>query len=207
MLFYSRLVLFGLSFFSASTFASSLSIAIMAISVMLFGAGNYKLLTSKTAKYGYVLEELEDSKDYKGALEFYYEKEKNYKEQIGIAMSQIDMVKDKQETLITILYQNNKEHYTSVIDTGKEAESLIYDNTRKILNRIMAISHTKGSNVNLEHKEYIEDIINKNKEILSEFDKMLIEVSKIGENDNIHDSSILTDMTNILKKQRGEKII
>lgn len=174
---------------------------------MLFGVGNYRLLTSKTAKYGYVLEELEDGKDYKEALEYYYDREKNYKEEIGSAITQINMVKDKQDTLLAILYQNNKEHYTSVIETGEEAQNLIYDNTRKILNRIMAISHTKNTGINQEHKEYMKNILNKNEEILTEFDKMLIEVSKIGENDSIYDSSILTDMTNILKKQRGEKLI
>ncbi len=162
---------------------------------------------SNTAKYGYDLDKLKDVNDYKQALESCYSKKSPFEKEISQAILQIVSIDKKNKVLNEILQQNNKEHFTALTDLGVQATSFLVNNVRKILNRIAIYDADMGENLSEEHKKYIQKLIVSNENILTEFNKLLTEVSQLDDtttDDTL--SNVLSDMTNSLKTLRGDEI-
>ena len=90
---------------------------------------------------------------------------------------------------------------------GEQATSFLVNNVRKMLNRIAIYDADMGENLLGEHKAYIDQLIVSNENILTEFNKLLTEVSQLDDtstDDTL--SNVLSDMTNSLKMLRGEDI-
>lgn len=160
---------------------------------------------STIAKYGYDLDKLKDENDYKEALESKLDKKSPFYNEVTQALTELDSMTKKKKVLAELLEQNNQEHFTALTDLGNQATNFLFNNIRKILNRIAIFdSDIKGSLEN-EHKIYIKKILDSNEEILVEFNKLLTEVSQMdntASDDTL--SKILNDMTNSLKTLRGE---
>ena len=162
---------------------------------------------SNTAKYGYNLDKLKDVNDYKQALESCYSKKSPFEKEITQAISQITSVDKKNKLLNEILEQNNKEHFTALTDLGIQATSFLVNNVRKMLNRMAIYDADMGNNLLDEHKKYIQDLLIANENILTEFNKLLTEVSQLDDtstDDTLR--NVLSDMTHSLKTLRGEEI-
>lgn len=162
---------------------------------------------SNTAKYGYDLDKLKDVNDYKQALDSCYSKNSPFAKEIKQAIDQVVSVDKKNRVLTEILTQNNKEHYTALTDLGEQATSFLVNNVRKMLNRMAIYDADMGENLLGEHKAYIDKLIVSNDNILTEFNKLLTEVSQLDDtatDDTL--SNVLSDMTNSLKMLRGEDI-
>lgn len=181
-------------------------VAVFINTIVLIGEVVY-LTSSNTAKYGYDLDKLKDTNDYKQALESCYSKSSPFSMEIKQAISQITSVDKKRTILIEILEQNNKEHYTALLDLANQAVTFLINNVRKILNRIAIYDADINDDLLEEHKNYIKRLISSNEEILTEFNKLLTEVSQLD--DTLNDDTlgkVLNDMTNSLKTLRGEDI-
>ncbi len=162
---------------------------------------------SNTAKYGYDLDKLKDVNDYKQALDSCYSKNSPFAKEIKQAIDQVISVDKKNRVLTEILTQNNKQHYTALTDLGEQATSFLVNNVRKMLNRMAIYDADMGENLLGEHKAYIDQLIVSNENILTEFNKLLTEVSQLDDtstDDTL--SHVLSDMTNSLKMLRGEDI-
>lgn len=162
---------------------------------------------SNTAKYGYNLDKLKDVNDYKQALESCYSKKSPFEKEITQAISQITSVDKKNKVLNEILEQNNKEHFTALTDLGIQATSFLVNNVRKMLNRMAIYDADMGNNLLDEHKKYIQGLLIANENILTEFNKLLTEVSQLDDtstDDTLR--NVLSDMTHSLKTLRGEEI-
>ncbi len=195
--------IYGLSF----AIQPVLFCVMIALNILVLAGEILFLSFSNTAKYGYDLDKLKDVNDYKQALDSCYSKNSPFAKEIKQAIDQVISVDKKNRVLTEILTQNNKEHYTALTDLGEQATSFLVNNVRKMLNRIAIYDADMGENLLGEHKAYIDKLIVSNENILTEFNKLLTEVSQLDDtstDDTL--SNVLSDMTNSLKMLRGEDI-
>ena len=163
------------------------------------------LTHSTEAKYGYDLDKLKNSNDYKGALESKLSKNSPFKDEIKQALTQLDSITRKKNVLNELLEQNKQEHFTALIDLGNQATNFLFNNIRKILNRLAIFDSDSSNSLENEHKAYIQKLLKSNESILVEFNKLLTEVSQM-DNTASDDTlkNVLSDMTSSLKALRGE---
>lgn len=195
--------IYGLSF----AIQPVLFCAMIVLNILVLAGEILFLGLSNTAKYGYDLDKLKDVNDYKQALDSCYSKNSPFAKEIKQAIDQVTSVDKKNRVLTEILTQNNKEHYTALTDLGEQATSFLVNNVRKMLNRMAIYDADMGENLLGEHKAYIDKLIVSNENILTEFNKLLTEVSQLDDtstDDTL--SNVLSDMTNSLKMLRGEDI-
>ena len=168
--------------------------------------GEYVYMThSTTAKYGYDLDKLKNANDYKDALESKLDKKSPFYDEVKKALSQLDSITRKRQVLEEILEQNNQEHFTALTDLGEQSTNFLFNNIRKILNRIAIFDSDINSSLENEHKTYIQKLLNSNEDMLVEFNKLLTEVSQMDDTSSDDTlSKVLNDMTNSLKALRGE---
>lgn len=163
------------------------------------------LTNSTEAKYGYDLDKLKSANDYKDALESKLSKNSPFREEIKQSLTQLDSITRKKSVLNELLEQNNQEHFTALIDLGDQATNFLFNNIRKILNRIAIFDSDISNSLENEHKAYIQKLLKSNESILVEFNKLLTEVSQM-DNTASDDTlkNVLSDMTSSLKSLRGE---
>lgn len=193
--------LYGLTFSSNVVFF----ISVILVNIAAISAEYVYLTHSTTAKYGYDLDKLKSANDYKDALESTLSKHSPFAKEVKQALSQLDSITRKRSVLNELLEQNNQQHFTALTDLGDQATNFLFNNIRKILNRIAIFDSDIGNSLENEHKAYIQKLLSSNENILTEFNKLLTEVSQM-DNTSSDDSlsNILSDMTNSLKILRGE---
>ena len=127
---------------------------------MLVLATEYIYLTHSTkAKYGYDLDKLKTANDYKDALESKISKNSPFYDEIKKALSQLDSITRKKNVLNELLEQNNQQHFTALTDLGDQASTFLFNNIRKILNRIAIFDSDIGHSLENEHKAYIQKLL------------------------------------------------
>ena len=193
--------IYGLTFSSNSV----LFCLVILINISILVSEYIFFTHSTTAKYGYDLDKLKNANDYKDALESKLIKNSPFFNEVKQALSQLDSITRKKSVLNELLEQNNQEHFTALTDLGNQATNFLFNNIRKILNRIAIFDADMGNSLEKEHKEYIQKLLNSNENILAEFNKLLTEVSQMDNTSSDNTlSQILSDMTNSLKSLRGE---
>ena len=180
-------------------------IATIIVNAVLLISETVYLTNATEAKYGYDLDKLKNSNDYKNALESKLSKNSPFKEEIKQSLTQLDSITRKKSVLNELLEQNNQEHFTALIDLGDQATNFLFNNIRKILNRIAIFDSDISNSLENEHKTYIQKLLKSNESILVEFNKLLTEVSQM-DNTASDDTlkNVLSDMTSSLKAIRGE---
>lgn len=184
-------------------------LTVIANTVILYMEIKY-IMTSTEMKYGYDMEKLKNTGDYREALQSCMGRKIPFKNEIKTAIYQLESIERKRKVLDELLEQNNKENFTALIELGDETKDFICVNARKILNIISIFDETEYNNnqgnLKEEHITYINKILDSNTKIINEFNNFLTEVSKIGDTDaKVNVSQILGEMTNSLKTLRGEK--
>ncbi len=178
---------------------------VILINILCIASGYMYVTHSTAAKYGYDLDKLKSSNDYKEALESKLGKNSPFYFQVKQALSQIDSMTRKKNVLNELLEQNNQEHFTALTELADQASNFLFNNIRKTLNRIAIFDADIGNSMENEYKEYIQKLLDSNDNLLNEFNKLLAEVSQMD--DTSSDDSlgqVLNDMTNSLKILRGE---
>lgn len=197
--------LVNLSIFGGGLKNTIFSIIIILVNIIVLFL-EYKFFTSSTeAKYGYDIDKLKDAIDYKEALLSQCSKKSPFLDEINRAINDVISIEKKQKVLEEILEQSDKSNYVALTDLGKESKAYLFNNTRRILNRIQIADTGEGSGNIEEHKLYINKILESNDKILTEFGKFLTEVSRMDDpNEIISITDVLGDMVGALKKLRGE---
>ncbi len=170
-------------------------------------SSEYIYLThSTTGKYGYDLDKLKSANDYKDALESKLNRRSPFFNEVKQSLAELDSITRKKNVLNELLEQNNQQHFTALTDLADQATNFLFNNIRKILNRIAIFDSDIGNTLEKEHKEYMQKLLDSNENILKEFNKLLTEVSQMDDSPSSDDSlsKVLSDMTNSLKTLRGE---
>lgn len=187
--------------------ALTVAITGLALSVVAFAYGNYKILKSiedaPENKYGFVLGEIDTAEECLVALK------QNHKfmfsEDTNTAMDQVQRFGRKQKTMQQLLYQkfqSDTEDMIGVKNVVEDAEGLLYENIKHILSRIsifdedeyrslMQTAQRGGGTDSFyarkamfdEHIAYVKKQLEKNEAILLEYDRLLTEISRMGDED------------------------
>jgi hypothetical protein len=192
------------------TMAVAFGITVLLLSAMAFGYGNYKLLKSMegaegrpsySKKYGYVLEEIDTPEECRTALmecrsrvfDFY----------VNRAIEQVNQFQRKQESMRKILFQKCQSDEKEMYGVGQiveDAEEMLYENVRHMVSRMsifdevdyLKMQKDAANRQNSEgmaakralyqeHLEYITKQLEKTDSVLLAYDRLLIEISKLGD--------------------------
>ncbi len=200
-----NLVVFaGLKFspMSDDKLIQAVSITIIAMSVIIFFVLNYRILSSAVDGTGEAPQIVLVKENYRETLHKYRLLSPELDDEIDLAIDQMDSIDRKQEKLAEIL-KRNETPYGSLTETGEQTESVIYNNIRYMLNRVTLWDEEEYHNPKKKHiyEEYlaqIKKVLDKNDEILNEFDLFLSEVSNI-KNQVIENDSGLEATIEVLK--------
>ncbi len=140
---------------------------------------------------------LKDLSDYRKALEAWISEETPFTDQIRIAVNQIDSLERKQKALRSILDDTKESPFLSTAD---DVERYVLANSKRVLNRVMIYDGTDRSKLR-EHAFYLQDILQKNAKVLSDFENLILEVSQIGD-DQSADTPFLRELTEALRSVR-----
>lgn len=195
------------------------------MSIFIFLVGNYKILSQKNARpmqqYDYVLEDIDTIPECMEALQTC--RKNVFIRDVSTATEQVRRLERKRKSLEEILFQKCQAQqgelpgFKQVID---ESEMLFIENVKRMLSRMsifdqqeyetlqstgrMNISHEAyqaKQQIFQEHFAYIKQQIEKNEAILLEFDRLLTEISKIGDED-MADEETMESIRDVIQGMR-----
>ena len=206
-------VVLGASLTSVNFLVRIASIIVIVMSVAAFFILNYRILSTfmeqqkKMSPNGMAVNmtviNAGEKENYRETLKRYRTMNPALTMEIQKAAEQMDSIDRKKRKLHEVM-QRNKVDYNSLEKTGAQTEEVIYHNIRYIINRITIWDEKeyhdpKKAYIYEDHLQQIQHVLEKNDEILTEFDLFLMEVSKI-ENQVIQKDSSLEAAIIALKK-------
>lgn len=214
--------LIGLKINDINVLKKSLAITLIFMNVICFIYINYKLLNSKAIKHDYNLNKIDNNTDYVNIISKLMNK-KYYNNLLKLTLEQLNRINKKQKSLDYMLFQKfgeeeNGENFKKAI---KDISESFFKNIKKIINIVSIFDQEEYNylleryktleNIPIERKQlyeendkYLKEIIKTNEEILLILDKLLIEMSKIGdiqESDEINIEN-MKDIINSMKTLR-----
>lgn len=219
--------LIGLSIGSSSVFESAAAVTIIVMSIIVFLYVNYKLLSSKqvTHQAKVLMDELDEPGEFIAALNHYVGKQM-FRDDINTGQDQVRRLDKKMKTLDTVLFQNFREgteNYSGFQRVVTDAQKMIYDNLKKVINAMEIIDPVEYNKVMINqqwsviqeqdnsvleskrnmyrsHDMYIKKLLEKNEEILLEFDKLLMEASRLGDSNEDSNLDEIRDVIGAMQK-------
>lgn len=85
-----------------------------------------------------------------------------------------------------------------------EIEDVMFKNMMRVCKRILLLQSASTHADEIRHKAYIQNIIDQNDTLLTQYDELLEEVSQLGDNYNTYTSDSLQTITKTLRKFRLE---
>lgn len=140
---------------------------------------------------------LKDINDYRTALNAWLSEDTPFTDQIRIAVSQIDSLERKEKALRSILDDSKDSPFLS---TAEDVERYVLANSKRVLNRVMIYDGTDRNKLR-DHAFYLQDVLQKNAKVLSDFENLILEVSQIGD-DSSADTPCLRELTEALRGVR-----
>lgn len=230
---------FDVSLAYGTTMQRAIGITLIIMSVLIFAWGNYKILSHedeaarelREAKnaYGYVLEEIDTPEECLEALACY--QKSVFMRDVDTAKDQVNRLVRKMASLKEILYQKCKAQQGELLGFQKvieDCEMMTYENVKRMLSRMAIFDQREYEilqqgrlNVSTsaleakyqifqEHFCYIKQQLEKNEAILLEFDRLLMEVSKIGDEQTADEETmnsirdVIYGMKQLHNEERGE---
>lgn len=228
LLFTAGLVLVDIGVISwlfekGSILTTALGVTVGIMSVICFFLVNYKILTKTAHGKGMQMSELKEDEDYKKALQSYRGKPV-FGDIITSSLNQLESLERKGKTLDGVLYQNygeGAENFEGYRRVWQDAQTLIFENIRRILNgmavfdekdyrRLRVQSRTTDLQKNkyemyLAQLKYLRKLVENNEQVLYEFDKLLLEVSKLSDRDTEAELQAIQDVTDSIRELRLEE--
>lgn len=204
----------GISLTGDSTVRRVLGYTIIVISVLLFLYGNYTILKSPQVKYDYTIQDLDTPGELVDALEKLSDRTA-LRPMIQASTGHIQTLKRKKESLKAMIYRkfNEEQDSLGLSDVVAGAEKLLYSNTKQIINgiavfdqkefeRILPDQQPQKYQVYREQIDYIRNKVEENEAILLEFDRLLMEVSKLsdGTQEDAGELAVLRDVIANMKQ-------
>ena len=172
------------------------------LSVAAFVGINYWILTGSGKRRHVSTDKLKDLDDYRDALEAWQEKQNPFNPELRQAVHQLDLFCQKQTALKALLGDNAKEEGNPFLSVSEDVRHCLLSNMRKLLNRMTILDPTDQSKYPL-HNEFVHHVLGQNKQLLSQYDNLIIEISQIGDSkdlENLH----LDNITEALRELRDE---
>ncbi|WP_310604650.1 hypothetical protein, partial [Anaerosporobacter sp.] len=186
------------------------------MSVILFAYGNYSLLHSKEAQYyGFSVQDLHTPEDMIEVLKELMTRN-IMNQEMDTTIKQIARLLKKKESLRNIIYikfKDEDEDAYGLKDVIGKVENLLFSNVKSIINAISVFDQQefnqasqRGNSekhmVYMEQVNYIRDKVADNETILLEFDKLLMQLSKLsdGTQANSDDLKVFKDVVNNMKQ-------
>lgn len=211
----------GLSISDDDTIKQALGITLMVVSVIVFSYYNYRyVMQYLQIKNIYIITELDTTEEFIAALSS-YEGKIVFQKEIATVQEQIKRLDKRKETLNNVLYQkfsNNDD--LSILNVVSDITNALWKNTKQILNRLSVFDQEeylklKNTNIDLSntvlyekwqffqgHISYIQNLIKMNEAALFEFDRLIIEVSQMGDTLSQNDLSKIKDIINAMQKMQ-----
>ena len=210
---------FDISLSYGTTLQRAVGFTLIIMSVLLFGWGNYKILGQEDSRtkelreaknaYGYVLEEIDTPEECLEALACY--QKSVFAGDVETAKDQVNRLGRKMSSLKEILYQKCQAQQGELLGFQKvieDCEMMTYENVKRMLSRMAIFDQREYEilqqgrlhistnaleekrKIFAEHFAYIKQQLEKNEAILLEFDRLLMEVSKIGDEETADEETM-----------------
>lgn len=193
-------------------FKFALSISLTLFGVLMFFLGNYMLITLPD-KVDYKIDKLESTDDCIGALYQCIRTDPAFKSEITKAIEQLETLKRRRESLMTLLEQNGvSENFRSLHQTARQAEFYAICNVKSIISRLIVFDNKEyisdPSNVDINsHRDFINGKLESTQMLLKEYSDLLLAVTAIGDTHhvNLEDIRDMTEALNIVLKREEFK--
>ncbi|MBC8079178.1 MAG: hypothetical protein H7X86_02455 [Gorillibacterium sp.] len=211
--------LLGIEIGGDSALGTALGITLLLMSLVVLLYGSYILLFKPSLATP--TKEIRTHDDYLDALTYYSHK-KALGGDITLAVEQLNRIKKKSETLLSVLNQRfdpNELSYKKFHSVILEVEKLFYLNVRGILNRLGVFDESEfqtttnqrakqfsqeliqeKTNIYNEYMTFVKGSLEGNEEILLKLDKLLLEISRL-------DSLEIGDIENMPCMQEIDSLI
>lgn len=177
-------------------------IAVCLIALGICVGGNYAILFKREKKRTVKVDRLKDIEDYRDALILFHGKNNPFNSELREAAYQLDLFQQKEEALKGLLGAQVKEPGNPFMTVSEEVRDCILSNEKKIINRMMILDLKDQSRFPM-HNEFIHHVLGQNRQLLSQYDSLIIEISQIGNSKEMEDLH-LDSITSALKDLRNE---
>lgn len=171
-----------------------------ALSMGVFFGVNYWILTSSGRRKKYKIDKIKSVQDYRDALSSWQSKNNPFNPELREAIRQLDLFYQKETALKALLGDQAKEPANPFMSVSNDVRGCLLTNMRKLLNR-MTILDPNDQSKYPTHNEFIHRVLGQNKQLLSQYDNLIIEISQIGDSsdlENLH----LENITAALRELR-----
>ncbi|MEI6602902.1 MAG: hypothetical protein WCL54_05405 [Clostridia bacterium] len=218
--------LLALQIGGASVLGTAFGVTAIFMSIVLFGYGNYKLLTEEPKAQLIQTGQIKTTEEFIEALQANSGK-KTFQKDIQVMLDQIQRFHKKRETIQSILLQKfnaGELSFQKFESTISAVEEVFYVNIRSILNRLNAFDEVDYNEVKKnevltsdvlqgkkaileEYISFVKDAINDNEEIILKLDRLLLEISKLNslESGEIEKMSIMSEIDDLIGQTKFYK--
>lgn len=172
------------------------------ISFAVFVAVNYCIFTFVGRRKPVRTSKLKDAQDYREALESWESKQNPFNNELRQAIHQLDLFYQKKTALKALLGEEDKAE-NPFLSVSSDVQDFLFSNMKKLLNRMTIMDMADHSRIPM-HNEYIQHILSQNKQLLSQYDNLIIEISQIGDSKDLG-SLDLENITEALRELRDEQ--
>ncbi|MGB8451829.1 MAG: hypothetical protein WCD89_05790 [Anaerocolumna sp.] len=124
---------------------------------------------------------------------------------IDKAITQIEIINRRKEVFLGLLDSEQREKGDALSELVNTVEDALDFNIDKVIDRINIFDDKVQVSIINRNLEYIERYVDKNETILFDFEKLIAEVSSMGDASEEIDISKLTDMIQAMESLRTEK--
>lgn len=174
------------------------------LSMGVFFGVNYFILTNSGRRKHYKIDKIKSVQDYRESLSSWQDKSNPFNAELREAVHQLDLFTQKETALKALLGEQSKESGNPFITVSNDVRVCLLSNMRKLLNR-MTILDPMDQAKYPTHNEFIHHVLGQNKQLLSQYDNLIIEISQIGDSKdfgNLH----LDNITEALRELRDEHL-
>ena len=151
-----------------------------AVSVGVFIGVNYWLLNSSSLPMTAQSKKLRDEQDYREALESWKSQQNPFNNELDEAIRQLELFCQKQAALRALLGDQAKEPGNPFLSVSEDVRACLFSNMKKLINRMTILDLEDPSRFPM-HYDFIWGVIAQNKEVLTQYDNLIIEISQIGD--------------------------
>ena len=179
-------------------------LALLLMSGGAFFGVNYMIINKKEKRKMLKMDKLRTIEDYREALYKYHSRSNPFESELREAVYQLDLFQQREDSLRALLGDQFSEPANPFVTVSDEVKEAVLSNIRKFLNRMMIIDPADTARFPMPN-EFLHHTLGQNRQILSQYDSLIIEISQIGtsaEAENLH----LDSITEALKDLRNENV-
>lgn len=173
------------------------------VSAAAFIGVNYCILTFSGRKKRYQPDKLHSVQDYREALAYWQQPGHPFQQEVTMAIRQLDLFYQKQTALRALLGDDARKQDNPFLSVSDDVRNYLLSNMKKILNRMTILDPNEQSRIPM-HTEFLHHVLGQNKQLLSQYDNLIIEISQIGDTAEMENLN-LEAITNALRDLRDDR--